>query len=108
MISFISSFQIIDVFVRKGVSEGQSDTKFFFYSDASVADAAVNPNGIKSFLANAISSFCIKVKLVLNNRPRSLPKTPRDCRILCNWGFDNFILEEELFTKVLHRFETSV
>ena len=36
----------------------------FFWKAVSVADAAVNPNGIKSLLANGFSSFFIKGKPV--------------------------------------------
>ena len=58
MISFISSFKIINVafFVK---SEGcVADPKIFLWIAASVADAVtVNPNAIKTLLANALSTF---------------------------------------------------
>ena len=42
---------------------------------ASVADpAAVNPNGIKTILTNALSVFPIKGNPVFSNGPRSLPR----------------------------------
>ena len=50
--SFISSFEIINVVVP--------DPKIFFWIAASVAYAAdVNPNGIKTVLANGLSTFFI-------------------------------------------------
>ena len=52
---------------------------------ASVTDAAaVNPNGIKTLLANDLSTFFIKGNPVFSNGPESLPKNPPDCPILCN------------------------
>ena len=54
---------------------------------ASVADAAaVDPNGSKTLLANIVSTFFIKskTKLVFSNGPKSLPKNPPDCLVLCN------------------------
>ena len=57
---------------------------------ASVADAApVNPNGIKTLLANGLSTFSIKGNAVFSMGPTSLPKNPPDWPILCNWVFDN-------------------
>ena len=66
----------------------------------SVADA-VNPNGIKTLLANGLGTFPIKGNPVFSNGPKSLSKSPPDCPILFNWVFDNFILAEELFVKAL-------
>ena len=52
---------------------------------ASVPDAAaVNHNGIKMLLANALSTFSFKDNPVFRNGPKSLPKNPHDCSILCN------------------------
>ena len=42
------------------------------------------------------------------NGPKSLPKNPRDCPILCSWDFDNSILAEEWLAKALQNFETCV
>ena len=50
----------------------------------SVAAAAVNPNGIKTLLANALSTFFIKGNSVFSNGPKRLPKNSPDCAILCN------------------------
>ena len=98
MILVISLFEIINVVIH--------DPKFFFWIAASVADAgAVYPNAIKTLLANGFSKFFIKVKSAFSNAPRRLPKNPPDFPILCNWVFDNFILAEEPFAKVLRSFE---
>ena len=43
-------------------------------------------------LANGYSTFFIKGKPVFSNGTRSLPKNPRDCPILHNWVFDDFII----------------
>ena len=52
---------------------------------ATVADsAAVNPNDIKTLLANGLSIFFIKDKPAFSNGSTSLPKNPLDCPILCN------------------------
>ena len=57
---------------------------------ASVADAApINPNGIKTLLANGLSTFSIKGNAVFSMGPTSLPKNPPDWPILCNLVFDN-------------------
>ena len=37
-----------------------------------------------------------------------MSKNPPDCPILCYWVFDNFIVVEELYAKVLQSFETCV
>ena len=71
-----------------------------FCVNSSVADAAaVNPNGIKTLLANGLSTFPIKGNPVFSNGPKSLPKSPPDCLVLCNWVFDNFVLANEPFQK---------
>ena len=58
MISFISTFEIINVVIL--------DTKIFFLKAASVTvAAAVNPNGIKTLLANSVNTFFLKGKPVL-------------------------------------------
>ena len=45
---------------------------------------AVNSNGIKTLLANGLSTFFIKDKPGFSNGPKSLPKNPLECPILCN------------------------
>ena len=77
MISSIFSFEIINVI--------KHDPKISFYICASIAAAAVvNPNGIKTLLANGFSTFFIQGKAVFSNGPRSLPKNPPNCPILGN------------------------
>ena len=61
-----------------------------------------------SLLANGLSTDSIKDNPVFINDPKSLPRNPRHCPVLCNWVFDNFILADELFAKVLWSFETCV
>ena len=51
---------------------------------ASVAAAAVNLDGIKRLLANGLSTFLIKANTVFSNDPKSRPKNPPDCPILCH------------------------
>ena len=69
---------------------------------ASVADAAaVNPNGIKTVLANGLSTFLIKDNPFFSNAPQRLLKNLPHCPILCNLVFDNFILVDEPFAKAL-------
>ena len=58
---------------------------------------AVSPNGIKTLSANGLSTFFMKSNPVFSNGPKSFPKSPHDCPVLCNWVFDNFILADELF-----------
>ena len=52
-------------------------------------------------LGNGFKTFFIKSNPDFNNGSKSLPKTPPDCPILCNWFFDEFILADELFAKAL-------
>ena len=85
------------------------DPNIVLWIVASVAAAsAVNLNGIKTLSANGFITFPIKGNPVFSSDPKSLPKNPPDCPILCNWVFDNFILTEELFAKALQGFETCV
>ena len=85
MLSFISLIKIIKVVIR--------DLKMLFWITASVANAAaVNPTGVKTLLTNGFSTFLIKDKIFFSNGPKSLPKNPADCPILCDWVFDNFML----------------
>ena len=43
-----------------------------------------NPDGVKKILANRFSTFPIKGTPVFSDGPKSLPKRPADCPILCN------------------------
>ena len=101
IISFISSLEIINVLLP--------DQNILLWIAASVADAAaINPNGFKMLLVNGFSTHHIKGNPVFSNGPKSLPKNLPDCPMLCNWVFDNFILSEESFAKVLWSLETCV
>ena len=101
MISFISSFKIINIVMP--------DPNIFLKIATSVADvAAVNPNDIRTLLANGFNTFFIKYGPVFSNGPKSLPKNPPDCPILCNWLFDKLMLTEELFVKALWSCESCV
>ena len=74
-----------------------------------VADAApVNPSGIKTLLANGLSTFFVKGKPAFSNSPKSLPRSPLDYPILCKWVFGNFILADELFAKPIQNLKTCV
>ena len=90
------------------MSEGQPDPNIFLWIAASVADAAVNPNVIKTLLVNGLITFHIKGNPVFSYGPTSLPKNPPDCPIWCKWVFDHFILADELFAKALRSFGTCV
>ena len=80
--SSFSSFDIISVVLP--------NPKIFLCIPASAADApAVNPNRIKTLLANGLITFFINGSTVFNNGPRSLPRIPPDCIILDNLLFDN-------------------
>ena len=58
----------------------------------SAADAAaVNPKGIKTFLANGLITFFINGNPVFSNGLSNLPKNPPDCIISDNLVFDNLI-----------------
>ena len=92
MISFISSFEVINVAIL-------DPNNFLWIAPSSADAAAVNPNGIKTLLVNSLSVFPIEGKPVCFNGPKSLPKNLPDCLILRNLVFDNFILAEELFAK---------
>ena len=80
---------------------------YVFIMAVSVAEAApVNPNGIKMFLSNGLSTFFIDSNPTFNNGPRSVPRNSRDCTILDKLVFDNFKLANKLFVKALRNFET--
>ena len=100
MTSSIYSFKIINVVIP--------DPKTFFWIAASIAYVAVNPNGIKTFLANGLSTFFIKGKLVFSYSIKSLPRNYSDCPFTDSQVFDNFISADGLFAKVLPSLETCV
>ena len=85
MISLISLFEIMRVVMCEAKSKGRPDPNIFLLIVASVAAAAaVNPNGIKTFLASGLSIFLIKGNPISSNDPESLPNNSRDCLVLCN------------------------
>ena len=61
------------------------------YSASAAAAAAVNPNGIKTLLANGLITLFINSNPVFSNGPRSLPRNSPDCITLDIWVFDNLI-----------------
>ena len=104
MISFISSLEIIVVRKAKSKRRG-SDPNIFSWIAALVPDAAaVNASCIETLLANGLSTFLIRGNPVFSNGPKSLPKNPPDCPILCNWVFESFILADEPFATALQIF----
>ena len=86
MTSLISLFEIMRVVMCEAKSKGRPDPNIFLLIVASVAAAAaaVNPNGIKTFLASGLSIFLIKGNQISSNGPESLPNNSRDCLVLCN------------------------
>ena len=76
------------------------------YSCSAAAAAAVNPKGIKTLLANGLTTFFINGNPVFSNGPSDLLRNPPDCIIFDNWVFDNLISADELFAKDLKRLET--
>ena len=84
--SSISSFNIISVVVPDPI---------FLCIFASAADAASNPNGIKTLLANGLITFFINGNPVFNNGPKSL----LDCIMLDNSVFDSLIQFDELLVE---------
>ena len=77
IISFIFSFKVIHVVLP--------DPSTFLWIAASVFDvAAVNPNDIKTLLANSFSSFPIKGDPAFSNGPKSIQKNLPDSSILCS------------------------
>ena len=68
--------------------------------------AAVDPNYIKTLLANGLSTFFINSEPIFINGPRSLPRNPPNCIFLEIWVFDSFMLVNKLFAKTLRRYVT--
>ena len=67
--------------------------KIYLYNPAYATDAAaVNSNGIKTFLANALSTFFIIFKPVFSDGLSGLPRNPPNCTMLGSSVLDNFIL----------------
>ena len=82
-----------------------SNPKTFLCFPASAADGnAANPNGVKTLLANDLSTFLIKGQPTAINGPRSLPRNPPNCTILEAWSLDNFLLADEWFQMLYRAF----
>ena len=82
MMSSISSFDISSFVLLL------PEPKIFLCITASAADAAtVNPNGIKTLLANCLITSFINGNAAFSNGPRSPPRNLPDCIILDNWIF---------------------
>ena len=71
MISFIFSFEIINVFIPDPIL-------FLKIAAFTVDAAAVNPNGYETLLANGFSMFLIKSYPVFHNVSITLPKNASD------------------------------
>ena len=84
MRSFISSFEVI--------SAAMPDPKVFFWITVSV------PDGIKTRLANGVSTYFNKGKSVFSNGPKS---QPTNIEAFYLEVFDNFVVADELLAKVL-------
>ena len=67
--------------------------------------AAVNPNDIKTLLANCLNTFIINVLLFTG--PGSLLSYPLDCTIVDNCVFVNVTLVDELFEKAFTKLSVS-
>ena len=105
MILFNSSFENINVVIPDLIFF----FFFFFWIDASTSDnSKINPNGIRTLLADGLSTLSIKGKPDFSNGPRSLPKNPPNCIILDSWVFGNFTLDDEQGSKSLRILEACV
>ena len=92
MTSFISSFEIINVVIP--------DPNIFLYIAASVPDAAaINPNGIKTLLANGFNTFLLTAIQFLVMVLKFYPKILLIFLLYATEYFNNFILAEELLYK---------
>ena len=80
-------------------------TAFSWTIESAGNAAAVYPNNTKILLANGLSIFYIKAKLIFNDRLRSLLRNAANCITLDSRALDNLILADNLFAKVLRIFE---
>ena len=77
MIPYISSFENTSAVIL--------DPKILVWIAASVADAAaVNPNGIKTLLANGLRTSSAKGKPAFSISRKRLPRNPPHYTFLCN------------------------
>ena len=74
---------------------------FFLWTDA----PAVNPNGIKTLLANGLSAFPTKGNPAFSIGHKTVPKCTPNCPVLSYLVFYNFISAYELFVKALQSYE---
>ena len=71
--------EIIKVVVRKVEDKGRPDPNIFLCILASaVAAAEVNPKGVKTLLANGLTTYFINGNPVFDNGPSNLPINPPD------------------------------
>ena len=61
---------------------------------------------MKTLLPNGLSTFFINGEPTFINGLRKLRRKLPDCTILDSWVFDDLILADKLFAKVLRGFET--
>ena len=99
--SSISSFDIISAIVP--------EPKTFVFIHVSAADtAAVNLNGIKTFLGNGLIVSFFNDHPVFNNKPKRPPRISPDYMLLDNRVFKNLISADELInissTKIYNLF----
>ena len=81
MTSSISPIELINVVVP--------ELYIFFWMAESVANAtAVNPNGIKTLVANDLSTLFNKDNPVISNGQKGLPRNPHVCTTLDSSIFD--------------------
>ena len=93
----MSSISLFDI-----ISVVSPDPNIFLCISASAAgDAAVNPKGIKTLLANGLITFFINSNPVFSNGPSNLLRNPPDCVFLDNWVFDNLTSADEWLPKDL-------
>ena len=97
MISSICSFHI---------SNFAADNSKTFFSKSVSAAAAVNPGVFNTLLVSGVFKFFSDGKLTFINRTGSLPRNSPDCIISESSVFDNFLLADKSFAKVLQKFET--
>ena len=70
-------------------------------NDSFAVATAMNLIGTKNLLGHGSSAFAIKSKPVFSNDPRSLRTNPPNRTIVNRWIFENFIVADERFAKVL-------
>ena len=92
--SSISLFDIINVLFP-------DPHTFLCISAPAAEDAAVNPKGVKTILANGLITIFFNGNPFFSNGSSNLPRNPPDCIIFDNWLFDHLRSADELITKDL-------